>query len=292
MLVLVFIFAITSMIDSVSCFKLESNGIIEKLRREFIISFDTKQFPLREALVAIIEEDFKHPLPTRDLSKLHNYKDHKCSHFDIDKSNNAIAYLQSQWNLNRDHQGDRFKRDTTAKDSDNYLQFEVLYQSLIKEVIGPSIGGGEVLYQRAPTFRTYLPTKDTNTPMGQLHKDEDYHHQPSEINFWVPISDNVGGTNTLWVETEPNKGDFHPLNLQYGEIYRGYLNQCRHFTHVNDSDYTRVSIDFRVVNDKTGGHDPNFHLGVRRGAKAFWQKKFDIGGFYNVIECHDGAVVV
>lgn len=58
--------------------------------------------------------------------------------------------------------------------------------------------------------------------MSVLHKDEDYHHQvlivfscvnlarltgranqPSEINFWMPLSERVWGSNSLWAESAP-----------------------------------------------------------------------------------------
>ena len=254
---------------------------IEELRKPLILTFDTERYPIREALLSIIDDDYGSGiLPTRDLSRIHSFLDHPFSRNCIDRSGNPISALQTAWNLNRDKQGETYKRDTQKKDTENYLKFENIYHLLLKDVIGPSIGGGRVLFQRAPTFRVYLPSTDTNIPMGKMHKDEDYHHQPSEINIWLPISDNVHGNNSLWVESEPNLGDFHPLNLDYGQIYRGYLNQCRHYTNVNDTDLTRVSIDFRLASEQTGGHDPSFHQGSRRGAKARFQKVFDIGGFY------------
>jgi hypothetical protein len=43
-----------------------------------------------------------------------------------------------------------------------------------------------------------------------------------------------------------------------------------------------------VVSDATGGHDPTFHEGVRRGAKAKFAYKFDVGGFYAVAKCGGG----
>ena len=51
----------------------------------------------------------------------------------------------------------------------------------------------------------------------------------------------------------------------------------------NLTNSTRVSLDFRVVSEMTGGHDPSFHAGIRRGAKAKFQRKFDINGFYHEI---------
>ena len=66
------------------------------------------------------------------------------------------------------------------------------------------MGGGRIIYQRAPTLRVYPPS---SLPMGKMHNDEDYHHQPSELNFWLPLSD-VFGTNSLWVESQPKLGKF------------------------------------------------------------------------------------
>lgn len=257
----------------------------ESLRQQVILDYDTKKYPFREAIVAILQDDCRNEnideLPSTDLSTLHRYKEHKCSTHFVDRSGHEMSFFQTKWNQNRDRMGEAYKKEKQDRVSDNYKYFESIYLAFIKEVIGPSMGGGDIYYQRAPTFRMYLPTK---TPMGKLHKDEEYHHQPSEINVWLPISDHVGNNNSLWVETKPNAGDFAPINIEYGQFYRGYLNQCMHYTNANDTDYTRVSIDFRVVNENSGGHDPKFHKGINRGAKALFQKKFDVGGFYNVLQ--------
>lgn len=267
---------------------METNlSVLEQLRQPHILTFDTMKYPLRKALLAwmISATDPATeggPFPAEDLSQMHTFANHKCSQVDTDKAGNDMGCYQSKWNRLRDTQGEVYKGIHQQKPSAEYLHFEKIYKELVRDVIGPSItiggSGGQVLFQRAPTFRTYLPSV---VPMGKMHNDESYHHQPSELNIWLPISDHVCGNNTLWVESSPGKGDFHPLNLEYGQIYRGWLNQCRHFTQVNDTGYTRVSIDFRVVSSASGGHDPTFHAGVRRGAKACFQTKFDIGGFYD-----------
>jgi hypothetical protein len=118
--------------------------------------------------------------------------------------------------------------------------------------------------------------------MGKMHHDCDYHHQPSELNFWLPLSP-VFSTNSLWAESAPDKGDFRPFEMTPGEYVRFYGNKCRHMTFPNDTGKTRVSLDFRAVSETSGGHDPTFHKGVRRGVKARFQNVFDIGGFY--VEC-------
>ena len=48
-----------------------------------------------------------------------------------------------------------------------------------------------------------------------------------------PIS--VFDTNSLWVESAPDLGDFHPLTMTYGEYCRFYGNKCRHYTKPNHS---------------------------------------------------------
>lgn len=138
--------------------------------------------------------------------------------------------------------------------------------------------GGRIVYQRAPSLRVYNPS---DFPAGKLHNDRDYHHQPSELNFWLPIAERCFESNSLWVESQPNLGDFHPLNLEYGEYCRFYGNLCRHRTVPNNSNHTRVSLDFRVVSEASGGHDPLFRKGIRRGSKSKFQTAFDIGGFYD-----------
>ena len=84
------------------------------------------------------------------------------------------------------------------------------------QVIAPGMGGGLVQYQRAPTLRVMVPAHFSTRPelpTTPLHNDMDYHHQPSELNFWLPLT-RVFDTNTLWVETSPGAGDLHPLTLQ------------------------------------------------------------------------------
>eukprot|EP00978_Attheya_sp_CCMP212_P018177 scaffold49415_cov59-Attheya_sp.AAC.3 len=80
-----------------------------------------------------------------------------------------------------------------------------------------------------------------------MHSDKDYPgHQDAEINFWLPVT-NVYGNNSLWVESEPQKGDFKPLEMEYGQCLRFDGHDCRHYTVHNDTPSCRVGFDFRVV---------------------------------------------
>jgi hypothetical protein len=55
--------------------------------------------------------------------------------------------------------------------------------------------------------------------------------------IWFDV---VWGNNGFWVESAPNKGDFHPIgNLNYGDIFRFYGNKCQHYNNVNDTGLDR-----------------------------------------------------
>jgi hypothetical protein len=41
------------------------------------------------------------------------------------------------------------------------------------------------------------------------------------------------------------------------------------------------------VSRASGGHNPGFRRGVRRGAKALFQDVFDEGGFYSAVEASE-----
>jgi hypothetical protein len=131
--------------------------------------------------------------------------------------------------------------------SDQYKRLVDTYRLFVREILAPICGGpegGNLVYQCPPTTRVVLPNgRRTISP----HSDKDYKdHQPAEINFWIPLT-KVWGNNSLWLESLPGKGDYSPVELNYGQCLRfdGYL--CRHYTVHNDTGSCRVSFDFRVI---------------------------------------------
>jgi hypothetical protein len=100
-----------------------------------------------------------------------------------------------------------------------------------------------VYVQRVPTFRVSFPS---GTAVSRYHRDSEYHHQPGTINFWVPLTP-AFGTNTIWVESEPDLGDFHPIDLMPGQLLRFDAIGLRHGNQRNDTGQARVSFDFRVI---------------------------------------------
>jgi hypothetical protein len=255
------------------------------LHLETIIQFDVIKYPLRERVLAVLGIE-----PSIDLSTLHEHSDRY-----LDKSGNSVNEVQVAWNANRNRE--QRSRDQSVlrfvpHDAPlQYERFDEVYQALIRDVVAPAMGGGRILFQRAPTLRVMSPlstdpSSSSSAPasvMSKLHNDCDYHHQPSEINFWLPLTNEVFDSNSLWVESSPGLGDFHPLELKYGQVTRFYGNQCRHYASDNRTGISRVSIDFRAVSDDSGGHNPLFRKGVRRGAKARYKDVFDVPDFYSEV---------
>merc|ERR1711920_207162 len=116
----------------------------------------------------------------------------------------------------------------------------------VRTSVASSLGGHgwkHFNFQRLPSLRVHMPYTRT---LGVPHIDADYHHQPTEINFWLPLVA-VSGSNSLFAESAPGRGDFAPFEATPGQYVRFYGNACRHFTVENISDVTRVSLDIRVI---------------------------------------------
>jgi hypothetical protein len=114
-------------------------------------------------------------------------------------------------------------------------------------------------YQRPPTLRIQ-PGPSSQSVM--LHRDGDYGHQDGELNFWFPLTHRSWTQTELWVESEPDKGDYTPVGLDVGQVAVFHGTSCRHYVPPNKTRFTRVSLDFRVgIQDY---FDPNWKM---RGTK-------------------------
>ena len=141
--------------------------------------------------------------------------------------------------------GEEKRSFTLLQKETYYLNFLEAYKAFVTNEIAPTCGDPNgVVFQSPPTIRVAMPSK---APTIQLHCDSQYdRHQSGEINFWVPVG-KVFGFNCLRVESKPNAADYIPIELTEHEYLRFDGYNCRHFTVPNDTDYTRISFDFRVV---------------------------------------------
>ena len=123
--------------------------------------------------------------------------------------------------------------------------FLALFDRFVAEVVAPALGASSVVYQARPVFRVFLPH---HLAVGPRHTDAAYHAQPNEINVWLPFTDTYE-SNSLQVESRAGAADFEPVACGYGAMYLFRGNECEHYTELNLTSASRVSMDFRVIRD-------------------------------------------
>ena len=126
-------------------------------------------------------------------------------------------------------------------------EFLKLYDLFIKDCIRPRFDEA-IIYQKIPTFRLHFPN---NVAVGEWHKDKKYRdldwaEDVKEINYFLPLT-RAYDSNTIWVESQENKEDFKPMEAEYGEIYEWNGSDLTHGNKQNKTNFTRVSVDFRVI---------------------------------------------
>jgi hypothetical protein len=219
-----------------------------------IFSYDTSRWPLREAVMAILELDesdrledlhLKRPVGSPPLCPV-LLQAHIATH--------GANVLPESWQEAAHSLGER--RDALFR-SDVFLHFLELYDSFCTEVLlpllSPTSATSAAYVQRPPSLRVTLAGQPKANGKIGMHRDAVYprHHQ-AEINFWVPVT-NVSGNNSLFVETASDRGDFKPLELEYGQGYMFHGYSCRHHTSANDTGVSRVSFDLRAVSALCAG---------------------------------------
>ena len=78
--------------------------------------------------------------------------------------------------------------------------------------------------------------------------------------------------NTIWMESNEDKGDYRPYTVNYGEILVFSGANLLHGNKNNNSNQTRVSVDFRLV-------DPTKFVPNEAGSINM-KSKFDVGGYF------------
>ncbi|CAE8592610.1 unnamed protein product [Polarella glacialis] len=142
------------------------------------------------------------------------------------------------------------------------VDFLAVYVRLLEEVVCPYLRS-KISHSEPVTFYCqYPPTlrlqPGPSTDVKRLHRDAEYGHQDGEVNFWMPLSDYSKTKSTLWVESEPNADDFHPLDINIGEIAMFHGTLVRHYAPGNPSEFLRASMDFRIGVDTF--FDPQWRL--------------------------------
>lgn len=216
------------------------------LSTPYKITYDTKKYPFRQIVSQMLEVWEGDTIPLEDL--------HKLKHYDL------LVREKDQSTIWHTRYYEKFKTD-----------FLPTYLELVKE-LKERFGYDEIIYQAIPTFRVQLA--EGNLGVGEWHKDRTYNHGTTEQNFWMPFV-HTNESNTIWMESKEDKGDYRPYQVNYGEILVFNGANLFHGNKPNDSNQTRVSVDFRLV-------DPNIFTPNEAGSINM-KSKFDIGGYFEKI---------
>lgn len=154
-----------------------------------------------------------------------------------------------------------------------------LYKSFIFEEIYPFMCNltkeTEFAYQTFPSFRVQLPN---NVAVVKYHYDSDkeHCHPEGEINFVIPLT-KMYDTNTIWAESEHGLGDYKPINMTVGEYVCWNFNKCYHGNKINKTDFTRVSMDFRILPLS------KYTINNINNISVTTNSKFHIGNYYRYL---------
>lgn len=196
--------------------------------KESQFEFDTSVYPLRQSFLNCI---FKSPNIPQDFE---------------------LEYLHAQYTPmdvgKKSQRGGKSCMLQGLLEHEHRQYFHETYDQFVLQVICPHLAKSHhanierIYYQAFPCIRVVRPGEFS---IG-IHSDISYGCSQASVNFWVPLT-RAQGTNSLVVESEPEKEDWHSINATYGDIHRFHGSLCSHFTTMNTTATTRVSLDFRVV---------------------------------------------
>lgn len=216
------------------------------------IKYDIKKYPFINRLKELFKVD--------DLSEIRN------DEIDVLKrENDQSTFFHKE-----------FYMDFHIGDGTGNSKLRDIYDNFIKDIVLP-LYDESIVVQKTPTFRIHFPN---NIAVGEFHKDKwyrdkDWADDVKEDNFFLPFT-NAFGTNTIWVESEEDKGDYVPMLCNYDEVIQWDGSNLMHGNRLNLTDSCRISVDFRVI--KYSNYKPSEHGSINMN------NKFQIGGYYYLIE--------
>ena len=126
-----------------------------------------------------------------------------------------------------------------------WLHYKKLCLEIVDKLKNETDYYGEWSIQRYPTFRFHFPN---NLSVFEFHRDSDYEHPLGEINCFYAITE-CKNSSALHIEKNLGFEDYVPLNLKSGEYAILNTSIYKHGDFVNETNKTRVSMDFRFIPD-------------------------------------------
>lgn len=193
--------------------------------------------------------------------------------------------LGLDFDLQRLHETAHNKDEMLFHLARDWLHFQEEYDNFVRGVCIPYLASLPTLsgksennlkdfyYQSFPCIRIVKPGEFSIGP----HGDASYGHHPCSINFYVPLT-KIQGSASLFLESRPGSEDWHPIVGSSGMVktFAGAI--CKHFTPENHGDFTRVSLDFRIISGnmfnllQCGGSQPGGVRDVYRQKDGYYSR--------------------
>ena len=189
-----------------------------------IFSYDIKKHPFIQYFKNLYDEE--------NLSILHlKSKDYQ--------------YLKDKLELGGLNEIDTDLHNKFYNDIKTNETFKKLYCKFVKDIYNEFFPNEKyMIFQSFPSVR-FQYIKSVSVPP---HKDSDHlsNHPLGEKNFLIPITE-MKNTNSIYIESKPDKKDFKSIHLSQGELYYFNANMCTHYNQPNNENKLRISFDFRVM---------------------------------------------
>ena len=204
-----------------------------------------------------------------------NFREKIQKHYNVAFESFHIAHDYKLRTRETDQQTEFHKIFYNSWDNDSELRN--MYDDFMIKVVKPMFDNDEIVYQAKPSFRVQLPN---NLGVGEFHKDSKYREDKEwvkkikEQNFFLPLT-NAKNTATIWVESEPDKGDYSPMDCEYGDLVMWDGANLTHGNKQNKTEFTRVSMDFRVMKKENYSESSAVSINTKI--------PFRIGGYYKTI---------
>ena len=228
-----------------------------EIRQKYITSYDSSKCDLRNEVLRMLLELDPELIGEFQVQRvsgeddMEEDEDRRLEHLSV-PPDSLLPLKKSKAKNGKGELAQRTLSDSVVHDSqfhdtfDKFVCEEILpgfKQRLIACDAIPANEPAIFYYQRPPTLRIQPGPSARGVP---AHSDATYGHQDGELNFWMPLTDPDLTKTDLWSESRPGKGDYSPLGPKVGEVVAFHGSSCKHYVPANKSNFTRVSLDFRI----------------------------------------------